>query len=244
MIELSDEVLCKYLDRELDADAVNEVENALATDTGARVRVQRMRDTDALLRNAIPQVAVTDDPLAQYIKTGVIPEVVSVSNIRDRKFNSRQTLFFGSLAAGFMGLVLGALAMHHLSGGVTMEPSFANVTMDTSNSLALALDTVKSGATLQRSSDKVTMVLSFDTHDGRHCRVFEVANSNGGAEGVGCRNNNRWQVVAWDASQSKSDQFRAAGGGEMVDGVMNRLGGGAALELADEQKLIDGKWQR
>jgi hypothetical protein len=243
MIELTDEVLCKYLDSELDAEAANEVEQALATDAGARVRLQRMRDADALLRKAIPQITVTDDPLAQYIKSGVAPEKISVTD-RDHKINARQPMFFGSLAAGFMGLIVGALAMHYLSGGVTMDTAFANVTMDSGKSLALALDTVKSGTILQRGGDKVTMVLSFNAQDGRHCRVFELANSKGGAEGIACHNDKQWQVAAWDATQGKPDGFRAAGASELVDAAMNQLGGKAALELADEQKLIDGKWQR
>ena len=242
MIDLSDEMLCKYLDSELDADAAKEVEAALALDSGARVRLQRMRDADAALRKAIPQPTTTNDPVANFIRSGGQSESPSAAALNQRA-NMRRRMMLGSIAASFLGIVIGALATYQLSGNAALEQSLASATMDTSKSLSLALDTIKSGASLQHNSDKVQMILSFNALGGRHCRVFEVANAKGGAEGVACHDNTRWQVVAWDATQSKSDGFRTAGGGEMVDSVMTRLGGNVALELSDEQKLIEGKWK-
>ena len=40
----------------------------------------------------------------------------------------------------------------------------------------------------------------------------------------------RWEVVAWDGTVDPDEGFRAAGGSELLDDVMDRLGGSAALE--------------
>ena len=243
MIELSDEILCRYLDKELDAVATNDVEKALALDAGARVRLQRMRDADAVLRKAIPQYTVNDDPLVQFIKTGTLAEKAVTAVGSNQRPLHRRAMLWGSMAAGFLGLMVGALAMRQLSGSVALDQSLAGITQETGKSLSVALDTINSGTTFQHDKDKVQMVLSFNAKDGRHCRVFEVANTQGNAEGVACRDSVQWKIVAWDASQSKSDGYRTAGGGELVDVVMNRLGGDAALESPDEQKLINNQWR-
>lgn len=240
MIDLSDEILCRYLDEELDVDTAKEVEAALALDAGARVRLQRMRDADEVLRNAIPELGVANDPLVNVIRSG--EQLSAITTLNQRQPN-RGPMLWGSIAAGFLGLMVGALMMRSFTGSAALDATLANINVDTSKSLSIALDSIKSGATLQRNKDTVQMVLSFNAKDGRHCRVFEVANSTANSEGVACRNDKQWQVIAWDASQVKTDGYHTAGGGELIDSVMNRLGGNTALELKDEQKLIDSHWR-
>jgi len=244
MIELSDEVLCTYIDAELDAPTASQIEQALASDAGARVRLERMRAADALLRKAIPEpVIAVDDPLAQLINVGAPAEKQRASQ-RIKQIAARRPIFFGSLAAGLGGLVLGALLAPRFIPNTTADRTLANMSRDTGKSVVTALDTINSGSTLQRNDDTVRMILSFHARDGRHCRVFDLSNPSGGAEGVACRNEKQWQIVAWDATRAPADGFRTAGSSELIDGVMNRLGGIAALELADEQKLIDEQWHR
>ena len=45
-MDLNDELLCAYLDNELDAEQRQRVAAALAADAGAQLRLQRMRDAD------------------------------------------------------------------------------------------------------------------------------------------------------------------------------------------------------
>jgi hypothetical protein len=59
---------------------------------------------------------------------------------------------------------------------------------------------------------------------------------------VACRNDAQWQVIAWDATTGPDEGFRAAGSSELLDDVMDRLGGGAALEGAEERALIERRW--
>jgi hypothetical protein len=245
MIELSDEILCKYLDGELDADSIAQVDRALAADSGARVRLERMRSADALLRQAIPEPsASTDDPLAELIRTGTAPIGAVSRGAANATANSRRAVFVGALAAGIAGLVAGALLVQRSPSNPLGAESVAAIDADSAVSIASALDRIASGSALQRKEDTVRMILSFQSRDGRNCRVFEIANGKSGAEGVACKGEKQWQVVAWDATHAPTSGFRAAGASELVDGVMNRLGGNAALESADEQKLIERDWRQ
>ena len=56
-LELNDELLCAYMDGELDAEMRARVERALVDDAGARVRLERMRLADERLRAEIPLAA-------------------------------------------------------------------------------------------------------------------------------------------------------------------------------------------
>jgi hypothetical protein len=247
MIDLSDEVLCQYIDGELDASTVIDVEQALALDAGARVRVERMRQADAMLRKSVPAPVVTnDDPWVQLIRNGTSAESSSLNVQRSGRARGNATwrpVFFASMAAGVSGIVCGALLAPNFLSGSAADNSLANMSTDSAKSFISTLDTIQSGSTFQRNDDTVRMILSFRANDGRHCRVFELSNPTGGAEGVACRNETHWQVVAWDATQKPTDGFRAAGASELIDGVMHRLGGDSALELSDEQKLIKNGWQ-
>ena len=53
-LELNDELLCAYMDGELDAEMHARVERALVDDAGARVRLERMRVADERLKAEIP----------------------------------------------------------------------------------------------------------------------------------------------------------------------------------------------
>src|SRR5262249_35628159 len=99
--ELNDEVLCAYMDGELDVATRERVEHALLDDAGARVRLERMHAADERLKADIPVSALQpDDPLSERILGGKpVPRV------------SRPTLRWGAaitaLAAGISGVVVG-----------------------------------------------------------------------------------------------------------------------------------------
>jgi anti-sigma factor RsiW len=58
-VDLNDELLCAYMDDELDAVQRERVSAALAADAGAQLRLQRMRDADRDL--AAGRLAAGDD---------------------------------------------------------------------------------------------------------------------------------------------------------------------------------------
>lgn len=241
--ELNDERLCAYMDGELDPEMRVRVEQALVDDAGARVRLERMRAADERLKVEIPLPALQpNDPLSERILGGnPVPRV------------SRPGLRWGvaisALAAGISGIVVGFVVAR--SQQPTVVPVVASVASAStslsgasSNQLLIAtLENGESGKAAVEGDRAVQIILTFASDDGRYCRAFGARDASAAAEGVACRNGTQWQVVAWDGTADPKEGFRAAGSSELLDDVMDRLGGSAAVEVAEERELIEQHWK-
>lgn len=243
--ELNDELLCAYMDGELDPETRARVEQALVDDAGARVRLERMRVADERLKVEIQLPALQpNDPLSERILGGrPVPRV------------SRPALRWGvavsALAAGISGVVVGFVLSQSQEQEPTVVPVVATVASTStslsgasSNPLLLAtLETGESGKAAVEGDRAVQIILTFESDDGRYCRAFGARDASASAEGVACRNGEQWQVVAWDGTADPGQGFRAAGSSELLDDVMDRLGGSPALEVAEERTLIEQHWK-
>ena len=239
-LELNDELLCAYMDGELDAEMRARVEKALIDDAGARVRLERMRVADERLKAEIPLPALQpNDPLSARILDGTpVP--------RTSRAPLRLGAVITALAAGAAGLVVGFVLARSQQApeipvaAVAPAPSLSGAS---SNALLLAaLDGGESGKAIDQGGRSAQIILTFESDDGRYCRAFRSHEANAAAEGVACRNDGQWEVVAWDGTVDPDEGFRAAGASELLDDVMDRLGGSAALEAADERALIEQHW--
>lgn len=239
--ELNDELLCAYMDGELDPEMRVRVEQALVDDAGARVRLERMRVADERLKAEIPLQAVqSNDPLsARILGRRPVPPVSRPA---------RWPVAISALAAGISGIVVGFVLSRSQEPKVV--PVVAAVT-STSTSLSGAsskqlllatLESGESGKAAVEGERAVQIILTFEADDGRYCRTFGARDAHASAEGVACRTNGQWQVIAWDGTADPGEGFRAAGASEMLDDVMDRLGGSPALEVADERALIEKHW--
>jgi len=239
-LELNDELLCAYMDGELDAAMRARVEQALIDDAGARVRLERMRAADERLKAEIPLSTLQpNDPLSARILDGKPLPVVARPPLR---LGAAIT----ALAAGVAGLIIGFVFAR--SQEVPATPFVAaapapSLSGASSNRLLLAaLDNGESGKSIEEGGRSAQIILTFASDDGRYCRAFRSHEANEAAEGVACRDSGQWEVVAWDGTVDPDEGFRAAGASELLDDVMDRLGGGAALEPADERALIEQHW--
>jgi hypothetical protein len=212
-LELNDELLCAYMNGELDAGMHARVEQALIDDAGARVRLERMRGKPAARSVRVP-----------------VAWAVGIS----------------ALAAGISGVVLGFVLSR--SQPVAETPVVASTASTSlsgapSNTLLLAtLENGESGKAATEGDRSVQIILTFESEDGRYCRAFGARDARAAAEGVACHNGAQWQVVAWDGTADPDEEFRAAGSSELLDDVMDRLGGSPALESAEERALIGRHW--
>jgi hypothetical protein len=228
------------MDGELDAEMRARVDKALIDDAGARVRLERMRAADERLKAEIPLPALQpNDPLSARILDG-----------KPVPLTSRPSLRLGAvitaLAAGAAGVVVGFVLARPQQApetpvvAVAPAPSLSGAS---SNALLLAaLDGGESGKAIDEGGRSAQIILTFESDDGRYCRAFRSHEANAAAEGVACRNDGQWEVVAWDGTVDPDEGFRAAGASELLDDVMDRLGGSAALEAADERALIEQHW--
>ena len=231
-MELNDELLCAYLDGELDAATRVRVVTALETDTGGRVRLERMRAADRRLRQEIPvPPAVVDDPLVQVIlkEDGWRPVSTRVSRFR--------WYTMAALAAGLAGVVLGWL----LATQRGAEPRFA----DDARAVGLLHSVLESGASgthLTRDGEGASVMLTTVAADGRVCRLFGTTQPGRAAEGVACREAGAWRIVAWDSVAPSAGEYRPAGASPLLDAVLDRVGG-EPLTAQEEQALLARSWR-
>ena len=240
-LELNDELLCAYMDGELDAAMRARVEQALVDDAGARVRLERMRVADGRLKAEIPLSALQpDDPLSARILDGkAVPPRASRPPLR-------LGAVITALAAGIGGVIVGFVLARSQevppTPFVAAAPAPALSGASSNRLLLAALNSGESGKAVEQGGRSARIILTFEADDGRYCRAFRSHESGAAAEGVACRSGEQWEVVAWDGTVDPDEGFRSAGASELLDDVMDRLGGGAALEAADERALIERHW--
>jgi hypothetical protein len=223
-MELNDELLSAYLDNALDEAQRDAVAAALAIDGGARLRLERMKQADRVLRTALPlpQGDRFEATLAARIQMGRVAAP-----------RWQRTVLPWALAASVAGLVAGYLLPRAPAADGFSAPDTV---------LARALEEARSGST---GAQGVSVMLSFQAGDGRYCRLFRKASTTTSGEGLACRGAAGWQVVAWDATTTASTEgFRAAGAGMLIDGAMSELGGSPAMDAGEEGAAITRGWSR
>lgn len=152
-----------------------------------------------------------------------------------------------ALAAGIIGVVVGFVLSRSqevpVATPVVASTSSTSLSGASSNALLLAtLENGESGKVVTEGERSVQIILTFENEDGRYCRAFGARDVSLAAEGVACRSGAQWQIVAWDGTADSNEEFRAAGSSELLDDVMDRLGGSPALEAAEERELIERHW--
>ena len=218
-MELNDETLGAWLDGELEPAARAQVEAALASDTGARARLERLRQADRSLREALPMPAA--DPL-----------LAAMARRLQSPPRTFRTVVQWAIAASVAGVMLGFLA-----GRNTGQSGFA--AMD--GVLQRVLDSQPAGIT---DAAGTQVLLSFQAGDGRYCRLFRKSEAAAHGEGLACRESTGWQLVAWDGQVSEiTEGYRTAGASALIDGVMAAIGGEPALSAAEEAAVIDRDWR-
>ncbi len=151
-----------------------------------------------------------------------------------------------ALVAGISGVILGFSLARLGEEPVEMvvapapPPSPSLLIGASSNALLLAtLENSESGKAATEGDRSVQIILTFETEDERYCRAFGSHDASAAAQGIACRNGDQWQVVAWDGTADQSEGFRSS---ELIEDVMDRLGGSAALEGVEERALIERQW--
>ena len=219
-MELNDELLSAYIDDALDEGQRVAVAQSLQSDPGARIRLQRMREADQALREAMP--LPTGDYLDRAMK-----ERLALPSASAR---AQSPWLQWALAASLAGLAVGYILPHSSAGTGSLD-----------RNLVRALDAATAGAA---NGAGTQILLTFEAADGRYCRLFRSGGSLQG-EGLACRDDAGWKLAAWDASVPEATEgFRTAGASALVDGAMTALGGKPAMSAEEEKQLIDRKWRK
>jgi hypothetical protein len=229
--ELNDELLCSYLDGELDEAARARVAAALEIDAGGRVRLERMRTADQRLRREIPPQERSGDPLADYILKNERGESAPRVSRRMNWYAG------GALAAGLAGVVLGFVIARAPVGESTLL-----VNDYAAGPLSQVLEASVSGERVQRDGASVRVLLTLSGKNGRVCRLFETGSEREFAEGLACRERGRWRVISWDATVADDAGYRTAGTSTILDHAMDRLDA-VTLDPAAERAALARGWE-
>ena len=153
-----------------------------------------------------------------------------------------------ALVAGVVGVLVGFVLSRSKDVpqesvvAATPAPPFVLRGASSDSLLSATLENGESGKAVDQGDRSAQVSLTFETEDGRYCRAFTSRDADAAAEGVACRDGTQWQIVAWDGTVDPDRSQQASGASELLDDVIDRLGGGAPLELADEVALIERHW--
>ena len=188
----SDEMLMAYVDGELDAAAVAEVEAALAADPALLAQVQQQRALRARLQSAF--APVLDEPVPTRLREAVDaparPPVIDLSAVRaDRAARRWGPPQWAAMAAS---LFLGVVLARWLPDGMEASlQSTADGGLMARGDLAAALE--QQLASEPASSTAVAVGVSFKGADGRYCRAL-AWHGERVLTGLACRGVGGWQV--------------------------------------------------
>jgi hypothetical protein len=231
---LTDEVLCAYLDGELSPEARTALEHQLLSEPGARVRLDRLRESDERLRRAfaLPSAA-SADPLVRLLNADAPGNVMPLHASRLRRYAAPVGL---ALAATVAGLAIGFGWRGAIDAPV--ENSVSGLAL--SEKLHEALDRNASG----QPRAGVMVLFTFRREDGAPCRQFDVADGVVSAEGVACRGTDKhWQVSAWSEKSPATGGYRTAGGDESpIEAMVDAIDATGPLSPTEETALIAKGW--
>jgi hypothetical protein len=242
--EVSDDTLCAYLDDELEPAERSEVERAIAENAELRARLEALRRADAALTTAFDPAILgpTPDRLRDIVEKGPGPATVLPFRRRGLPALSNEVWRLPVAAAMALAVGVASFAAGRLTTGG--EPVLVAI-LESDRTLGAALDRTPSAEARRFGTADLTPVASFRSADGRFCREFEIAGTDGGATGVACRNADGWTVEALVAAEPEGPGYRTVNGPTTaIDAVIEGLGGAGALSAEEEAAAMSGGWRR
>lgn len=225
METLSDEVLGAYIDEALPPGERAAVERAIRERPEIQQRIEALRAADAALRATVqtPPMHGIVDPIAERIRAARPPGPFS------RWTASRSVpVLSAAVLAGILGLAVGRLTLP--------EPTaFA-----ADSTLEHVLDTAPSGQTV----DDVRVLLTFKTQAETPCRQFTSYRKGQTGEGLSCRMDGDWRILAWIAAPAGSPAgYHMAGADSAIDGLVDSLDSTGALSAEEEADAMRRHWK-
>ena len=235
-MEYSDETLSAYIDGELPADEARSLEAEIQEDAKLAQRVENLRSVDAVLSEALSDVA--DEAVPEHIFAMVTDardqsKIVSLSTARPRSWFQSPLAVAAAAAFGLaVGLVFTPRQMAE-SGAQIYAGSVEGGTP-----LYRALETLPSNT----SENGLTPIVTFATSDGRVCREITGPES----RALACRSSDDWTVLAvtHEVSSAGGGTYETASASASIvfDVLAQELMHDAPMSAAQEQRLLEQNW--
>lgn len=251
MNPISEETLQAYVDGELDAVDVEQIDAALAQDELLARRVQQARAMREKLKSLFDPVL--DEPVPEQLSVLLrpAPPVVSASTIplatqtghrgfgAGRRRSLRRWLVPGAAVAASLAVLAVALWWNAGNSLVRMQDGqqFA------AGTLSRALD--QGLASAPDSSAAITIGLTFRSTDGRICRTF-VSHARPAMAGLACHGAAGWSLPALSTeAASAGGELRQAASDlpPAVQAAVDARIRGDAFDAQQERAARDGGWR-
>ena len=222
-----------FVDGELDDFNMRRIEREAATDAALAAEIARHRALKARL--SAHYAPVLEEAVPERLRSLFTANDKIDTSLPDRRNAAR---------ARFSGIHWGAIAASLILGltiGLRPWMPGAPVAIDSgtlvaAGPLAEALDTQL--ASKQPGDAAVRIVLSFEDKAGRYCRSFESR----AIDGIGCREQDRWQIERTLPGEASGD-YRQAASGELAAAAAAMMKQGA-LDATGERAARDAGWDR
>lgn len=241
---INDDILSAFLDGELSAHEMAAVQDAIANNAETAIRFEQLASVNALVQKQAALIDQTPMPAAvlallqENDTAAVAHNVVELSLFRKAKQQTVNVLREHAALAASIALVVGFAGGQWLSDGQTpangVSAQFA------------ALDNTPSGQQIALSDGSaLTIRFSFVDTSSRFCRQYQVQDSTGSSENLACRDLSGWELVASARSSALSgmETYTPASGPRLLDGLLDVMMSGQALNQVEEQNAISNQWR-
>jgi hypothetical protein len=233
--QATEERIIAYVDGELGPIEALRFERAMEEDPGLAEQVAKHR----ALRERIAEhfAPVVHEPLPERL-TGMLDRGPNVIVFPARKPAIRMPAYrrWGAIAATLAVGVIAGQMIPRTGGPAITEHDGAIVAQA---GLAHALDTQLASA---GPGSGYVMGVSFRNKSGNYCRTFADEK----ATGIGCRQNDRWQLqllIANESHGAATDYRQAGSANPAILQVVQDMAAGAPLDAAQEKDARDRGWK-
>lgn len=246
-----DEMLMRFADGELDADALAEIERAMETDDELVSRVALFIETRRAAQAALKPLL--DEPVSAELTAAVekmIAEKTSAQGaagavvlpLPHRSANDRQPNRWLTPIAASLAAVIAAFGGYWLRGaGEPAQQSSFSVAGITGRSLDEALVTVASGEErrLPGSNERFRAIATFRDSAQALCREFELDRPDRSTVvSVACRAGENWRVTFAVVAPGNGGGYAPAASTEALDAYLAAIDAGSQMDAAEEARAL------
>ncbi len=254
----TDEILSAYLDGELDAAQMSEIEKAVLEDKQLDARLARLQQANDAVRSAYLPLADAEVP-QEFIdlvrNRAAAPAAEASTVVEFPKATPRPAgpaPFWPSAIAASVALVLGySVGLYDPFSGAQNTDFLAAKSISSGDPLYAAFERTASAQRIDLDGTRVAEpVLSFRSVDGRFCRETVVTQGGDQTLLVACRGDTDWDVVLSLRSKAPGagidDGYRTASAdaNAVLDAFLQAQMESDALGADEEAALIDKAWRR
>lgn len=239
MNEHKHELLSQYLDGELGASEVLELERALDGNLALRTRLEQMRSINSSLRNAFK------GDFASTVPPHITQMLAAQSNVVAFPAQASKAKANWSLAVAASLMAASGLLMFQ-------QAQVASVDQGMDALIAQELEQAPSRAAgwyLLADGREMRPVLSFHSKDNGWCREFLLNDQGLQQRGVACKGENLWVTAVIGPIDTQfadaATDYRPAGASDLdsVQVFVDSQADDIPLGLSAEAKLIEGGWK-